>query len=183
MAQRRFSKAWIVGASTGIGRGLALELAEQGVDVVASARGTDALAEVVSDGRALPGTIHPLPFDVTDYRCHAPRPPRRQRFLGEIELCVSCAGTYSPFGAQDFSAEKFRRIVDVNSHGHRQCSRSGDARDDCAPIRAYRRGVFGGRVSRPSCSVRVWRDEGRAHQYVRVTQVRPRSRQRQTAAR
>ena len=41
----------------------------------------------------------------------------RQAILGEIELCVSCAGTYSPFSAQDFSAEKFRRIIEVNLMG------------------------------------------------------------------
>jgi len=49
--------AWITGASTGIGRALAVALAERGVKVAASARSADKLAELA---RAHPG-IAPLP--------------------------------------------------------------------------------------------------------------------------
>jgi len=117
MAERRFSKAWVVGASTGIGRALTLELATQGVDVVASARGTAALAEVVAAGGGLAGSIRALPFDVTDNDATGAAYRDAVTLLGQIDLCVSCAGTYEPFGAQDFSAATFRRIVKVNLMG------------------------------------------------------------------
>jgi NADP-dependent 3-hydroxy acid dehydrogenase YdfG len=54
--------AWITGASSGIGRALAVALAERGVKVAASARSADALADLA---HAHP-RIAPLPLDVTD---------------------------------------------------------------------------------------------------------------------
>ena len=117
MAERRFRKAWVVGASTGIGRALTLELAKHGVDVVVSARSADALAEVVATGAALPGSIWALPFDVTDNGATGAAHRGAVTLLGQIDLCVSCAGTYTPFGAQDFSAKSFRRTVEVNLMG------------------------------------------------------------------
>jgi len=117
MAKKRFSKAWVVGASTGIGRALTLELAKQGVDVVASARGSAALGEVVATGAALPGAIQALAFDVTDNDATGTAHRDATTLLGQIDLCVSCAGTYTAFSAQDFSTETFRRMVEVNLMG------------------------------------------------------------------
>jgi NADP-dependent 3-hydroxy acid dehydrogenase YdfG len=41
--------AWIAGASTGIGRALALDLARRGVKVAASARNAEALSQLADD--------------------------------------------------------------------------------------------------------------------------------------
>lgn len=117
MAEQRFKKAWVVGASTGIGRALTLELAKHGVDVVASARGSAALAEVISAGTTLPGSIQALAFDVTDNNATSSAHRDAAALLGQIDLCVSCAGTYTSFSAHDFSAELFRRMVEVNLMG------------------------------------------------------------------
>jgi len=117
MAERRFNKAWIVGGSTGIGRELSLELARNGVDVVISARGESALAEVVSAGAAAPGTIQSVAVDVTDPAATRAAYRDATAMLGQIDLCVTCAATYTPFGARDFSVETFQRIVDVNLMG------------------------------------------------------------------
>ncbi len=117
MAERRFNKAWVVGGSTGIGRELSLELARHGVDVVISARGAASLAEVVNAGGELPGTIRSVAVDVTDPAAVAAAHGEVAALLGQIDLCVTCAATYTPFGARDFSAETFRRIVEVNLMG------------------------------------------------------------------
>jgi short-subunit dehydrogenase len=53
---------WITGASTGIGRELAIKLAAQGNTVLASARGQQDLLELAA---ANPGII-PIPFDVSN---------------------------------------------------------------------------------------------------------------------
>ena len=53
---------WLTGASSGIGRALALELASRGQRVIASARGEAALQDLAREN----SNIVPLPFDVTD---------------------------------------------------------------------------------------------------------------------
>ncbi|NQV79959.1 MAG: SDR family NAD(P)-dependent oxidoreductase [Alphaproteobacteria bacterium] len=117
MTKRHFDKAWVVGASTGIGRALTLELARQGVNVVASARSAESLAAVVRDGADLPGKLYALPLDVTDRDATRRAAGEAAALLGRLDLCVSCAGTHMPFGAKNFDAEKFRRLVDVNLMG------------------------------------------------------------------
>lgn len=117
MAVRTFGKAWVVGGSTGIGRNLVLELARHGVDVVASARGADALEALAAEAKALPGRVETLALDVTDREAVTAAHRAATERLGRIELCVACAGTHKPFGAKAFDAGTFRRLVEVNLMG------------------------------------------------------------------
>ena len=55
-------KIWITGASSGIGRSLALKFAKEGWQVAASARREDLLNEISE----LNKNISPFPLDVTD---------------------------------------------------------------------------------------------------------------------
>lgn len=59
-------KAIVVGASSGVGYGCALRFAEEGADVIASARRTDKLQELVEDAkkRGFKGRITPVSCDV-----------------------------------------------------------------------------------------------------------------------
>ena len=61
-----FNLVWITGASTGIGRALALRLARSGCVVLASARGKKKLGTLVDEAEALSGRIIAVPLDVTD---------------------------------------------------------------------------------------------------------------------
>ena len=85
--------AWITGASTGIGRALAVALAERGVKVAASARSADKLAELA---RAHPG-IAPLPLDVLDA-------------AAMTEAVRSIAGTLGPIDAELCQRDPFARF-------------------------------------------------------------------------
>ena len=58
--------AWVTGASSGIGRALALGLALSGWRVAVTARSATALQELAQEARDLPGSIHSFPGDVTD---------------------------------------------------------------------------------------------------------------------
>ena len=63
---------WIVGASSGIGRALALEMARDGWTVAASARREEQLDELAAEGPA--GKIKPYPVDATDAAACAETP-------------------------------------------------------------------------------------------------------------
>ena len=60
--------AIVTGSSRGIGRAIALKLAEEGAQVVACARSADRLAELVNEctHRELPGSVAASVLDVTD---------------------------------------------------------------------------------------------------------------------
>ena len=105
--------AWITGASTGIGRALAVALAERGVKVAASARSADKLAELA---RAHPG-IAPLPLDVLDAAAMAEAVRSISSTLGPIDLAVLNAGIWEPMSMRNFSAAKAARSMAVNYQG------------------------------------------------------------------
>jgi NAD(P)-dependent dehydrogenase (short-subunit alcohol dehydrogenase family) len=58
--------AVVTGASSGIGRAIAVELAHHGVDVVASARRAPALEELVAQASSAGGQVVAHPADLTD---------------------------------------------------------------------------------------------------------------------
>jgi short-subunit dehydrogenase len=109
----RWRTAWITGASSGIGRELAIALMRQGVKVAASARSADKLAELA---RAYPG-IAPLPLDVTDPAAMGQAARSIAGTLGPIDLAVFDAGVFEPMSARNFSAAKAARSMAVNYLG------------------------------------------------------------------
>src|ERR1700678_3614748 len=58
--------AWVTGASAGIGRAVAHELARRGYEVFATARRGEELAALAREAKGLPGSIIAAPGDVTD---------------------------------------------------------------------------------------------------------------------
>jgi NAD(P)-dependent dehydrogenase (short-subunit alcohol dehydrogenase family) len=107
--------AWITGAGKGIGRALALRLAQRGWTVAASARtrsDLDALAQEAPDG-----AIHPFILDVTDPAATQAAVAAIEDSLGAIDLAVLNAGIYIPTGVQPFNARLFRDQFDINVMG------------------------------------------------------------------
>ncbi|QZZ37299.1 SDR family NAD(P)-dependent oxidoreductase [Nitratireductor kimnyeongensis] len=105
---------WITGASSGIGRALALRLARSGWHVAASARSVEAL-EALANEQA--GRIFPYPLDVTDMAGTKRVHRQIERDLGALDMAVLAAGTYKRDGAFDFSAETAQSMISVNLQG------------------------------------------------------------------
>lgn len=105
--------AWVTGASAGIGRAVALRLADDGWTVWITARRTEALEQVAAER---PGRIHVFAADVTDPEAMsaavaavtAERP---------LALAILNAGAYAPMRAQEFDAATARHTFDVNLNG------------------------------------------------------------------
>jgi len=105
---------WITGASTGIGREIALQLAGQGVTVAASARSADKLV-------SLGPNIRPYPLDVTDRQAVLTTLETIEGDLGPVDLAVMAAGTYSPLDVEKFGAPLFEAAMTTNYLGVVNC--------------------------------------------------------------
>jgi NADP-dependent 3-hydroxy acid dehydrogenase YdfG len=109
----RWKTAWITGASTGIGREMALLLAGQGVRVAASARNADKLADLAKDQ---PGIV-PIPLDVTDRAAVARAYDVVRAQLGAVDLAILNAGIWGPMGAAYYRASRIEHSMAVNFGG------------------------------------------------------------------
>ncbi len=113
LAGKRF---WLVGASAGIGRQLALRLAREGAAVAASARDGAALAALI---RELPpveteaGGHTAVQCDVADAALTANAFDR----AGRIDGIIYCAGAYEPMSARSPDLRALESIVEVNLTG------------------------------------------------------------------
>lgn len=81
-------RALVAGASSGIGLGAAVALAEQGAHVVLVARGADALAAVVAEMQGAGFSAAALPLDITDLEAMAAVIGQH----GPIDILVNSAG-------------------------------------------------------------------------------------------
>lgn len=104
----------VTGASRGLGRAMALALAEAGADVVVTAR-TEAALEATADAvRALGRRAVAVPCDVHDSPSVATVVDRALIEFGHIDVLVNNAGGYElrPFAEMD--DELWLRIIDLN---------------------------------------------------------------------
>jgi short-subunit dehydrogenase len=104
----------VTGASSGIGRQVALDFAKQGARVVVAARRADRLAEVAAECRAAGGTVEPVPGDVaTDGFVEALAARAVERF-GRIDVVVNNAGISKHKQIYDVTADDVEYTLRVN---------------------------------------------------------------------
>lgn len=112
---------WVTGASSGLGRALALRMAAAGRRVAISARGEDALASAAREAESLPGTLLPLPLDTTDAEACAAAVATIERRHGPLAVAVLNAGTHRPTPATALDPADFRKLAEVNLLGTVNC--------------------------------------------------------------
>jgi short-subunit dehydrogenase len=106
--------AWVTGASSGIGRAVALKLADSGWLVAASARSADKLDALAAER---PGSIHAYPLDVTDGEAAASTVLSVEHAIGPIDLALFSAGSYKRESARTFDASALGDMVNLNVTG------------------------------------------------------------------
>jgi NAD(P)-dependent dehydrogenase (short-subunit alcohol dehydrogenase family) len=107
--------ALVTGAASGIGREIALGLAESGADV-GCVDLTDA-AETVADIEALGRRAVAVSADVTDPESVSAAVEAVEAELGPLRLAVNSAGIANAAPAEDMPLEQFKKVLDVNLNG------------------------------------------------------------------
>jgi short-subunit dehydrogenase len=107
----------ITGASSGIGRGLALELARRGAAVGLLARRKDALQEVLREIQAYGGKGTALPADVTDANAVRSAVGALGKEFGPIDLLIANAGVGATIAGDRLEPEGVSRVFRVNVIG------------------------------------------------------------------
>jgi short-subunit dehydrogenase len=108
---------WVTGASSGIGRALALALARKGETVIATARRTEELQSLAAEAEGSPGRIHVAAGDVADPAQMEAIVASAEAAAGPVDTAVLNAGIYLPVQGEAFDAGAFRKCVDVNLMG------------------------------------------------------------------
>ena len=104
---------WITGASSGIGKALAIKFAENGWLVAASARRENLLNEL----NQINPNIYPFPLDVTEIEnCKLVAKKIIDQF-NNIDICVFGTGMHDPKSEKRFNLDKIREIMEVNYFG------------------------------------------------------------------
>ena len=111
---------WITGASTGIGKALAIKFSENGWKVAISARRESLLNEIVSENK----NIFAFPFDVTNKeKCNNTFKLIKNKF-NNIDLCVFSTGTWDPKKEKEIDVEQIEHVMKINFFGTLNCIKS-----------------------------------------------------------
>lgn len=109
--------AVITGASSGIGRALAVSLARQKARVGVTARRSHLLDELVRDVRAAGGTMEACPCDVGDRQATLSAIRTLAERLGPVDLMIANAGVGRTVRADPMNLEDFELMIRVNLLG------------------------------------------------------------------
>jgi len=116
MAQRKLTdrRALVTGASSGIGRALALELARHGCDVVLIARRAERLEETKRQIQSLGRRAEIVVGDVTDSATRERALDTARNAFGALDILVNNAGIAAHGRFADSSRDRVRPIFEVN---------------------------------------------------------------------
>lgn len=116
--------ALVVGGSRGLGRGLALALAEGGANVAVAARKLETLEKVAEEIRKFNVRSAILQVDVTDSASVEAMVSNMQKQLGRLDILVNSAGVASTSRVVETDDETWKRIIDTNLSGTFYCCRA-----------------------------------------------------------
>jgi len=104
---------WITGASSGIGKALAIKFSKEGWNVAISARREKLLEEIAKSNN----NLYPFPLDVTDKeKCNLVFENIKKK-LGDVNISFFCTGIHDPESEKSLNLEKVRKIMEVNFFG------------------------------------------------------------------
>ena len=108
---------WITGASSGIGKALALKFAKEGWQVAASARREDFLNKIAESNE----NISSFPLDVTDSEKCKEIFEQIKNKLQNIDICFFSTGTWDPKKEKEIDIDQMKKVMNVNFFGTLNC--------------------------------------------------------------
>jgi len=109
-------KIWITGASSGIGKALALKFAKENWQVAISARRKELLNEIAQNEN-----IFSFPLDVIDDDTVKAAFTNILIKFKNVDLCVFCSGAYDPKLEKEINKDQIKKIMNINFFGVLNC--------------------------------------------------------------
>lgn len=116
--------AIVTGASRGIGREIAVALAQSGAAVVVAARDASALSELTATITSRGGNALPVPTDVTDQSAVRTLMGRTVEQFGSIDVLINNAGTNYISSLMLSNDTRWKQIFDTNVFGAYHCTKA-----------------------------------------------------------
>lgn len=116
--------AWITGASSGIGKALAVELARRGADVLVSARRLERLNDTAEACRKFGGGVGILPFDLGETDSLRDVAAEAGARMGQVDMLLNVGGVGMRGTALDTDLRVARKILDVDFWGAVELTRA-----------------------------------------------------------
>ncbi len=110
-------RALVVGASRGIGRAIAVALAEAGADVAVAARTLPDVEELAREIEQLGRRGLAVGLDVGDIEAIAPVIEHAADRLGGLDILINSAGTTIRKPATEFTSDEWDQVLTVNLKG------------------------------------------------------------------
>ncbi|MBA3571603.1 MAG: SDR family NAD(P)-dependent oxidoreductase [Pyrinomonadaceae bacterium] len=107
----------VTGASSGIGRGVAVELSRRGAKLGLVARRKETLQEIVSEFESRGGKALAVPGDVQDALAVRAAADRFREQLGPIDVLIANAGIGSTNDSAELRASEVAGVINVNVIG------------------------------------------------------------------
>ncbi|TPL23480.1 SDR family oxidoreductase [Mesorhizobium sp. B2-4-9] len=127
--------AYVTGASRGIGRGIAMALAQEGASVIVTDIDGKAVEAVAAEICAAGGQAQSRVVDVTKWEDCVALVAHVERQFGQLDIAVNCAGVLSIAAVEDVTEAEWNRVMDVNAKGVFLCCK--------AAVPAMKRNGFG----------------------------------------
>ena len=108
---------WITGASSGIGKALAIKFANEGWNVAVSARRESLLQELCK----INSNIHCFPLDVVNSENSKTVFENILKKLNNINICVFATGIYDPDTEKEINIQKMQDVMKINFFGTVNC--------------------------------------------------------------
>lgn len=107
---------WITGASSGIGKALALSFSKEGANVIISSRNKTELEKVKAES-TFPDKVKILPLDLTDFDSFKEKTEKALDLFNGLDILINNGGVSQRSLAADTLLEVDRKLFDVNYFG------------------------------------------------------------------